>query len=306
MIPRWLNEWSITNPLGELFQRGRPGNFERQGFTVVRGAFLRSEVMSMRAQIQTATDAARSAGAVFDAAVREASPKGDLLAWPGLEQVVFDDRILGAVREVVGRRELVYFGDSTIQVGEGARGFHKDNTNRTDATHPDWLSPYTLVRVGLYLQDHDWQSGGLKVRCGSHQYASNELGRIHDVRVRGGDITIWSLRTTHSGNAIKLRFLPRWFSISPRIEAHVPRILQRPPAATRMAIFITYGVEDDHLKRYLEKAQDPNGPAGYLHEMWLHAGRSERALEYAQRKGVKLLFPIPSYGSRSHHRPFET
>jgi hypothetical protein len=301
----WLNGWSPPRVVARFFDARAP-SFERDGFTIVRQAFSRTEVAQMRASVGRNVAALKEAGVMFKPANREANPKGDLLAWPGLEQVVFDDRILDSVRPLVGRRDLVYFGDSTIQMGEGPRGFHKDNTNRTDATHPDWLSRYTLVRVGLYLQDHDWQSGGLKVRRGSHLHASNSFGRIHDVRVKAGDIVIWSLRTTHSGNAIKLRFLPPWISISPRFEARVPRILQRPAAATRMAIFITYGVEDEHLKRYLEKAQDPNGAAGYLHEMWLHAGKSERATECGAAKGLKLIWPIAAYGSRSRHRPFES
>ena len=50
--------------------------------------------------------------------------------------------------------------------GDGVqRGFHKDNADRVDPNAPDWNGRYTVLRFGIYLQDHYRHTGGLT--CGT-------------------------------------------------------------------------------------------------------------------------------------------
>ena len=80
--------------------------------------------------------------------------KGDLLSKEKLHPILLDDRILTIAKTILGSDDLIYFGDSSYQIGTGLRGFHRDNIDRTDLNGPDWQGEYTLIRLGIYLQNH--------------------------------------------------------------------------------------------------------------------------------------------------------
>lgn len=180
---------------------------------------------------------------------------GDVLAVRELEPyryVFFQPDVLEAVAAILDAPELVYWGDSSIQFGEAARGFHKDNTNRSDGQHDDWTRDYELVRCGFYLQDHVRHSGGLKVRLKSHDIPSHLYGRMADIPVEYGDLAIWNMRLTHSGNNKRLR-LPLNLPLHPRIEAVLPSFMAAPEQARRIAAFCSFGKEGAHLDNYIDK-----------------------------------------------------
>src|SRR5690606_35997020 len=136
-------------------------------------------------------------------------PKGDLLATPGVNEALLDGKLVGIARQILGSDEIFYAGDGSFTVNGTQHGFHKDNADRNDPAAPDWRDPYTILRFGIYLQDHMFHSGGLNLRIGSHTKVSLTEGRNIAVRSRIGDVVVWSLRTTHSGNATQVIF-PWW------------------------------------------------------------------------------------------------
>jgi hypothetical protein len=180
---------------------------------------------------------------------------GDVLAVRELEPfrfVFFQPEVLEAVKGILEATELVYWGDSSIQFGEAARGFHKDNTNRNDGLHDDWTRNYELVRCGFYLQDHVHHSGGLKVRLRSHNIPNHLGGRMADMPIEYGDLAIWNMRLTHSGNNKRLR-LPVKVPLHPRIEAVLPNFMAAPEQARRIAAFCSFGKAGTHLDSYIDK-----------------------------------------------------
>src|ERR1700756_2944358 len=155
---------------------------------------------------------------------------GDVLAVRELEAyryIFFQAEVLEAIQSILETRELVYWGDSSVQFGEAARGFHKDNTNRNDGKHDDWTRNYELVRCGFYFQDHVDHSGGLKVRLRSHDIPNHLDGRMADIPAEYGDLVIWNMRLTHSGNNKRLR-LPLKLPLHPRLEEKLPTFLAAP------------------------------------------------------------------------------
>lgn len=180
----------------------------------------------------------------------------DLATKPYLRWLITEPRILNMARSCLGPGPLIYFGDSGYQVGQGGYGWHRDNIDRQHAEGPDWEGDYPLIRVGLYLQDHSWHSGGLKVQVGSHRA---ESGKPVMVDTEAGDLVAWNLRILHSGNAVRLRGFSKW-AIQPHRhlrkgqlgERAIPLWLRRPEAQERMALFLTYGQPGTHLDRYLE------------------------------------------------------
>ncbi len=221
--------------------------FESHGWVREEGIFSRRELDSWRDKIKKS---------------QAEKLTGDLLSNPYLHPIIYDERILATVTRILGGTP-VYFGDSVANAGlePGGLQFHKDCADRLDENGPDWtLGNYSLVRVGIYLQDHTNYSGGLALRDGSHNIPNLSGGRPIAVESIPGDLICWSLRTTHSGFAARLRLFPRFFFpirvLSKLVDTtyRLPLIFRPLPVASpsdRMAVFITYGRRDKHLERYL-------------------------------------------------------
>lgn len=180
---------------------------------------------------------------------------GDFSALSGLCRFILDERVLRFAREVLGATPT-YFRDGSMHIGRGIVGWHKDNRqeDRTKQDGPDWQGRYPLIRIGIYLQDHTEHSGGLSVRVGSHLPVTDEeayrVGRMVHVDSGVGDIVAWNLRTTHSGNSVRVRGMKKR-KLSPKIERMLPDFVKVDAGAERMAMFFTYGAESDHLDRYI-------------------------------------------------------
>jgi hypothetical protein len=272
--------------------------FRENGYVLVKGVFEEKEIQELRDRVRSARELDLSASNAIRNPVYPncVDLLGDLLSKTALrstDYVIFDERVVRCAKECLGPR-LVYFGDSSIQTGEGARGFHKDNVDRSDGTGPDWQGDYTVLRIGIYLQDHARHSGGLKVRRRSHRYVSRHRGGSLNVDSERGDLVLWNLRTSHSGNAVRLKGWPG-LSLPPRVETRIPSFLRVPPQDERMAIFCTFGAPGAFVDRYIEdqvKREDSR-------EHWRRSRVDESLRELATRRGIEIRTPIAEYGSLS-------
>lgn len=207
-------------------------SFWESGYAIVRDVFTPDEIKRLRRN-----------------AYESVGHRGDLLSNPSLREVVVDERVVGIATRVLGGTP-VYFGDSTCLLGGFSHGYHKDNADRDDENAPDWQGRYSLMRFGIYLQDHHSHSGGLNVRHRSHMAISTNSGRNVYLRTREGDVAIWNLRTTHSGTGRLLR-LRRDIHVSPALAYRLPRWLFEPIQRERVALFVSFGLDNEHLARYL-------------------------------------------------------
>jgi hypothetical protein len=165
--------------------------FWRDGYQIVRDVYTAEEIEAFREDAR----ASRSHG-------------GDLLSNPRMRRALTDGRMIDVARKLLGSDEIVYAGDSSFTINSKQHGYHKDNADRNDGAAPDWQSRYTILRFGIYLQDHEKYTGGLNLRVGSHEQASLKTGKNVYVRNRLGDLAVWSLRMTHSGNGDLRTFRP--------------------------------------------------------------------------------------------------
>jgi hypothetical protein len=270
-------------------------HFNSCGYVIVRGVFSKAEIANLRQRVQDVkARAVTRNGYLTDPKHKElVLILGDLLSnreLADLDYVIFDQRVVSCVKQILGP-DLVYFGDSSVQTGEGERGFHKDNVDRYDVNGADWQSDYTLVRVGLYLQDHSRLSGGLKLRVRSHCYPSYHQGKAIDVKSDAGDVVLWSLRTTHSGNNVRLKGLTS-LCLHPRLEAMVPDYLKASGSDERIAMFGTFGAPSAHLDRYIENMVRRGDYDAYLKR----AGLNKEILALADKRGIQIRKPIKEYG----------
>lgn len=266
--------------------------FDRDGYVIVKNVFTKDEVEEIRKKAYVSGEQDKQKNLFFklDPKISIATYfKGDILSKPLLRHILFDDRIVQIAKVILGA-DPVYFGDSNYQIGTGARGYHRDNIDRTDITAPDWKGEYTIIRMGVYLQDHKKYSGGLKVRAGSHKNAS---GKSVFVDSEEGDVVIWNLKTMHSGNAVRLKFLPNLTINRAGIEGAVPGFLKKDQQKERIILFMTFGLKSNHLDRYIEqymlKRKD-------VLEHLKSSKLDNAAWELAKQKRIEVLKIIPEYG----------
>jgi len=258
-------------------------HLEKEGWVIIRGVFSRAETEDFRRRAYT-SDA-------------EKLGKRDLLSNPHFSELILDERVLAVAATLVKSRP-VYFGDSSYQIastlGGISLGFHKDNPHMLDPASPDWQSPYTLVRFGIYLQDHARHAQGLMVKSGSHRFADFTSGQSVTMPTEPGDIVAWYLTTTHSGNTMRTRVLG--YPIFPdtlasrvyfKLErlAKVRNLFMQQAERDRVALFMTFGAQDHHLENYLSYLKGRK----YMVSMWQESSYGEAELRAAERKPVSLL-----------------
>ena len=180
--------------------------------------------------------------------------------------------------------EIVYFGDSTVSIDVEASGFHKDSRDRKIKSKEFTDQNYSLVRAGIYLQDHSKHPGGLIIRDKSHLVKSVHKGKIINVPSQMGDLVVWKLTTTHSANASYLKALPS-LPFHPYLTKVIPKSLFEPPIRPRIAIFSTYGKKDHHLERYIEYLKTRE----YFADKILHTSYTPDQIEAYRQLGVEVL-----------------
>lgn len=225
--------------------------FEQTGYAVKYGVFSKEEIALMRESVgeQYAHDEMNKLTFALPKTTAKYN-RGDLLSKSYLRSILLDPRIIQMAKDVLNADKLVYFGDSTYQIGTGARGFHRDSVDREFKSGPDWEDGYNIIRLGIYLQDHSNYSGGLKVKLGSHKQKS---GPTIFINSDAGDVATWSLKTLHSGNAVRIKGL-RGFSIdNSSIENRIPDFMKKDQQQERMSLFMTYGVAGPHVDRYISE-----------------------------------------------------
>jgi hypothetical protein len=226
---------------------------------------------------------------------------GDLLSNPHLARVLLDGRVVQLVRKLLGTQPT-YFGDSSWYSSNShpfALGFHKDNPYKFTQNGPDWDGKYTILRIGIYLQDHVDHSGGLALRDRSHHTTDTLAGQPFAVPSAKGDVVVWSLRTSHSGFVSRPRLFPTVFLpltvqnlVAVRARTHygpsscVFRPLEYP---ARLALFVSYGAEGDHLRRYIAYLKTRR----YAVLLWQRS-RYTDALREAVRDHGLLLVDAPA------------
>ena len=288
---------SVVRIDGEYPLAHARGLFDEYGVVVLKNMMPAESQSVLRALLERRLEAARASGGV---ARSQQYPNadfllGDILAVRELEpydNIFFSPPVIRVIKALLATNELLYWGDSSIQYGEAARGFHKDNVDRLDGTQDDWSRPYELVRCGFYMQDHAKHSGGLKVRLRSHGYPTHHMGKIADVPTQYGDIVIWSMRLTHSGNNKRVRFGAR-LALHPRIEGVLPTFLSAPEENRRIAAFCSFGKAGSHVDRYVARMNERDQD---YRPYFLRARNREDARRLTAKHGVQFRLPNDFYG----------
>jgi hypothetical protein len=271
--------------------------FHKYGIVILRDYLSADSKTAVRKILISRLETARAAGNVLHFGDYPDADflLGDVLSVRELDpydNIFFTPEAVRMAKALLGTEDLLYWGDSSIQFGVGARGFHKDNVDRLDGTQDDWSRDYELLRCGVYFQDHMRHSGGLKVRLSSHNFPTHRRGKIIDVLTENGDLVIWNMRLTHSGNYKKLRF-PNWISLHPKLEGLAPYFAFAPEQTRRVAAFCSFGKSGTHADRYIERM---NAREADYKPYFQHARNRTDAAAMLSRRGVSFRLPNDFYG----------
>ena len=237
--------------------------FDEHGWLHLKGVFSRNEIDHLR-------EAAKK--------LEAENYQGDLLSYPGTSSLVYNERLMSVAKLLLDTKKPLYYGDSNVLIGlKSARGFHKDNADKINGAAPDWQSDYTLLRMGVYTQDHVSHSDCLALRDGSHKTVETEVGKPFCVPTEPGDLIVWNLRTSHSGNSNRLRIMPNFF-LHHRWYRFTPEFMFLPAEKERISFFLTYAKErDHHLERYVSYLKTRK----YMIDIWRDSHYTKEQLEEA-------------------------
>ena len=263
--------------------------FKDEGYTVVKNVFTKDEIENFRIAVaeNCKKDKAENKVRIIKNVVYAV---GDLLSKAGLDKVVFDERVITIFKKTLGEN-LIYYGDSTYQIGGQFTGFHRDMHNSYDQTAKEWQGEYTLARMAIYLQDHAAHSGGLKIKIGSHK---NLDGKPVFCDTEIGDVVVWYMRTLHSGNAVRLKLFPNLsiFNTAGK-EKLLPKFIQKNHEKERIALFLSFALPSVHYETFKTETAIEEV---YKNSLSTSRFNFEAAKKLAENKGVQLDRLYPNYG----------
>ena len=238
---------------------------DKEGYVVIPNIFSSEEIDDIALRVESSAKKNIEAGLANDDSkaieyVKNSKKENfvvirEFLSRPELEDydwLILNERIVKIFQALI-KKPFCYFGESSAHIGTGNRGFHKDNISRDSANHDDWKSNYDVFRLALYTQDTKSYSGGLQIRKKSHLVSSKWIGRPINIRLKKGDIVVWKLTLTHSGNTLLPRFFPNFPYLLPRLTSMMPHWFFRPYEKSRVALFMTFGASNSkHTNNYIE------------------------------------------------------
>ncbi|MEN3976264.1 hypothetical protein [Emcibacter sp. SYSU 3D8] len=168
---------------------------ETNGYWIAPGVLSREETANLR---RTLLAHFRRGG------VRERLGRhqpGSAIMIPGLHWLLCHPGILSAIRGLLGDGQLVFCGNCDTHLNMLSH-WHRDiNEHLGGCFRGDYLSrpDCRVYRAGIYLQDHDTDHLGLKVRRGSHRQRNPDGLPDERPRTHEGDVAFFDIRVIHAG-----------------------------------------------------------------------------------------------------------
>lgn len=241
---------------------------DKNGWLLVKNVFTKEEINTFR-----------------EYAEHDKEHIGDLLSAEMLSKIILDKRIINICKDSAGSENLIYFGDSTLSYNSSLSGFHKDSKDRNKKESKEFKdSNYSLLRLGVYLQDHATHSKGLCLRSGSHLHQSIHKGKIINVKSEVGDVIIWKLTTTHSPNAEIISIFPN-YSFHPGLTKRLPDFLKKKSISPRLAVFMGFGILDQYTEDYIEYLKTRE----YAIKRWKNSNFSNENITAMEKNNVTVI-----------------
>ena len=228
--------------------------FQEDGFLRVRGVFTPTEVARFRAAADRLESGEADARSLIDV--------------PEMADFWRDPRMLEIASDILGGPLVYFFSghfhryDFSKGANLTARHLHHDAKgsigNIFNRVNETLETPYPVLRFGIYLQDTQTQSGGLKVAVGSHLRDVSDFKqtdfRLQNIASQPGDVIAFTHRLLHS--PLALRFKDGRDTVLTTREEDV-EFLNRPEQflpipQIRQTIFTDYSIPSDLSDLYIK------------------------------------------------------
>ncbi len=244
-------------------------NFWENGYAVIRNIYTKDQIIRFRNFIKK-TGEEIAGSEQKDWRTLKGEGLKDVLSYRELRDSILNENLLKTIKHIFDDEDIYYWGYSRFRFNEKTyRNTHNDAKN--DNKNP-FKTKYPILRIGIYLQDHKNYSDGLKIfkkSCHSFKLGrtllkkiikENELRyllpqRFNSVNIdsNAGDVILWNLRTCHSANALRIKFIKN-LSLRPSIENFLEKYfpgLILPRENDRAVIFSDFGKMSESLIDYI-------------------------------------------------------
>lgn len=169
---------------------------ETNGFAIAKNILAKNEILNLREIVKNHF---KTKGVPFANGLTQPNAAIEV---PQLEWLFYHPKILSVMRQLLGE-EIIFTSHCDVH-SKTMSGWHKDDGMQVMPGgyfgQPMYDNPNCRVyKVALYLQDHVNNLGGLTVRKNSHRLASINDGQETYLKTRVGDIIIFDVRLTHTG-----------------------------------------------------------------------------------------------------------
>lgn len=245
----------MTANHGQISPRDKR-RFDQDGYYLLRSLLTPKESRYYRHKINRALDLPEAD--VDNAAIggHTRSLADGVTKCPDFWPLIFDDRLLDTVRELLGG-EVRYTQHSDLQINLHGGRYHRDSACREFGIGPDWDetgAPYKVVRVAIYLSGYRDSGSSIIILPGSHR-RETALNRLEYVawnklrafaRRRGHNDLLPHLFLT--ARKIRIKTNPGDCIIFDQRLMHAGGVLRgRKP---KYAVFLAYGFDNQHSRNH--------------------------------------------------------
>ena len=241
-------------------------NILRDGFVVIPNLLSIEEITKLRHLVadHTKTDMPN------DYAYGAKAQGNAACVMPELGWLYYHPKVLSAMKDLLQTDNVMFTSHCDVHSGL-LSGWHKDDgSNPRDIYDIEklYFEEFTygvddcrVYKMAIYLQDHFYNLGGLRVRRNSHRLAGVDQGEELYLKTKVGDAIVFDVRLTHSGqiDLIPLPFLDKFISFCLRVMGKIFRTrffhialrnFYDRMAGDRMSIFFTYGFPNDYTVKF--------------------------------------------------------
>lgn len=128
-------------------------NYLEEGYVIIKDLFSYDDKSLFREEL-----------------IKVANTNKEVLENNLIKKIILNKEFIKKLNEILDSDIIYYFSDSSVvnhkDMFSASNGFHEDARN----DNHDFSQEYPILRMGIYLQDIDRYSGGLKLKPKSHKY----------------------------------------------------------------------------------------------------------------------------------------
>jgi hypothetical protein len=249
----------------------------KDGFVIIEDVLSLNEVKELR-RIVSKHFALK--GSIANSGITQSNAAVEV---PEMEWIFCHPKILKTVKSLLKQGEIMFTSHCDVH-SRTLSNWHKDDGMTVMPGgyfgKPMYDDPDCQVyKVVVYLQDHMHNHAGLTVRKGSHRLPSLDQGEEVHLKTKAGDIVIFDVRLTHTGqrDAVPLpgltksvnllqRVLKKAFRVNATVSDRSFKGIYNRLSGERLSIFFTYGSPNEqtinfavnNMKRQLQQNGNAN------------------------------------------------